>query len=151
MSENVPVQSLIHVRIFATPRTAASQGSLSFTVSRSLLKFMSIEPVMPSNHLVLCHPPFPPSSIFSSIRVFSNETALCIRWPKYWNFSFSISPSNEYSRLISFRIDWFDILEVEGTHESSLTPQFTRINSSVLSFLYGPIHFHCASAGKDSA
>ena len=144
---------LSHSVVFysATPWTAASQRSLSCTVSRSLLKFMSIGPVMPSNHLVLGHPLFLPSSIFSSIRLFCNETAVCIRQPKYWNFSFSISPSNEYSRLSSFRIDWFDILEVKGTQESSLTPQFTRINSSVLIFLYGPIHFHCASAGKDSA
>ena len=99
----------------ATSRTAARQASLSFTISRSLLKFMSIESVMPSNHLILCHPLILLPSIFPSIRVFSNESVLHIRWPKYWSFSFSISPSNEYSRLISFRIDWFDLLAVQRT------------------------------------
>ena len=95
----------------ATPWTAARQASLSITNSRSLLKLMSIESVMPSNHLILCHALLLPS-IFSSIRVFSNKPVLCIRWPKYWSFSFNISPFNEYSGLISFRIDWFDLLEV---------------------------------------
>ena len=102
------VQSLSHVQLFATPWTAAFQASLSITNARSLLKFMSIELVMPSNHLILCCPLLLPS-IFPSIRVFSNESVLCIRWPKYWHFSFSISPSNEYSGLISFRMDWLDI------------------------------------------
>ena len=106
-------QSLSHVQLFATPWTAKRQASLSFAISRSLLKLMSIEPVMPSSHLILCCPPFILPSVFSSMRVFSNESALCIRWPKYW--SVSISPSNEYSRLISFRIDWFDLLAVQGT------------------------------------
>ena len=110
---------LSHVRFFLTPWTAAHQASLSITNSRSLLKLMSIESVMPSNHLILCHPLLPPS-IFSSIRVFSNESVLRIRWPKYWSFSFSISPSNEYSGLISFRIDWLDLLEVQGTPKSLL-------------------------------
>ena len=98
----------------ATPWTAARQASLSITNSQSLLKLMSIESVMPSNHLILCPLLFLPS-IFPSIRVFSNESVLCIRWPKYWSFSFNISPSNEYSGLISFRIDWFDLLAAQGT------------------------------------
>ena len=97
------------------PWTAAHQASLSFTISWSLLKLMSTELVMPSNHLILCHPLLLLLSIFPSIRVFSNESALCIRWPKYWNFSFSISHYNEYLGLISFRIDWFDLLAVQGT------------------------------------
>ena len=104
------VQSLSSVRLFATPWTAAHQASLSITNSRRLLKLMSIKSVMPSNHLILCHPLLLPPSIFPSIRVFSSELILRIRWPEYWSFSFSISPSNEYSRLISFRIDWFDLL-----------------------------------------
>ena len=134
------VQSLSHVQLFVTSWTVARQASLSFTISQSLLKLMSIESVMPSNRLVLCHPlPFLPS-IFPSIRVFSNESSLCIGWPKYWSFIFSISPSNEYSGLISFRIDWFDLLAVHGTlQESSPTPQFKSINSLMLSLLYGPI------------
>ena len=103
---------------FATPWTAARQASLSFTISRSLLKFMSIVSVMPSNHLILCCPLLLLLSVFPRIRVFSNESALCIGWPKYW--SFSISPSNEYSGLISFRIDWFDLLAVQGTLRSVL-------------------------------
>ena len=101
-----------------TPWTAACQVSLSFTISWSLLKLISIQSVMPSNHLVLCHPLLLPPLIFPSIRVFSNESALHIRWPKYWSFSFSISSSNEYSGLISFRIDWFDLLAVQGTLKS---------------------------------
>ena len=120
-----------------TPWTVACQASLSFTISWSLLKFMSIESMMPSNHLILCHPLLLPS-IFPSIRVFSSESALHIRWPKYWHFSFSISPSNEYSGLISFRIDWLDLFAVQGTLESSPTPQFESINSSALSLLSGP-------------
>ena len=102
------------------PWTAAPQASLSFTISRSLLKLMSIESMMPSNHLILCRPLLLLPSIFPSIRVFSNESALCIRWPNYWSFSFSISPSNKYSGLISFRIDWFDLLSVQGTLKSLL-------------------------------
>ena len=112
------VQSLSHVWLFATPWTAACQASLSITNSRSLLKLMSITSVMPSNHLILCRPLFLLPSIFPSIRVFSSESVFHIRWPKYWNFSFSISPSNEYSGLISFRIDWFDLLAVQGTRKS---------------------------------
>ena len=102
----------------ATPWTAARQASLSITNSWNLLKLMSIESVMPSNHLILCRPLLLPPSIFPSIRVFSNESVLHIRWPKYWSFSFSISPSNEYSGLISFRIDWFDLLAVQETLEN---------------------------------
>ena len=109
------VQSLSHVGLFATPRTAAHQASLSITNSQSLLKLMSIKSIMPSNHLILCHPLFLLPSIFPSIRVFSNESVLCIRWAKYWSFSFNISPSNEYSGLISLRIDWFSLLAVQGT------------------------------------
>ena len=107
------VQSLTHVQLFVTPWTAALQASLSFTISWSLLKLMSIESMMPSNHLILCHPLLFLFSIFPSIRVFSSEWAFPIRWPKYWSFSFSIRPSSECSGLISFRIDWFD-LAVQG-------------------------------------
>ena len=110
-------QSLSRIRLFSTPRTAARQASLSITSSQSLHRLMSIESVMPSNHLILCHPLLLPS-LFPNITVFSKESALRIRWPKYW--SFSISPSNEYSRLISFRIDWFDLLAVQGTRKSLL-------------------------------
>ena len=130
----------------ATPWTAARQASLSITNSQSLLKLMSIESVMPSNHLILC-PLLLLPSIFPSIKVFSNESVLCIRWPKYWSFSFNISPSNEYTGLISFKMDWLALLAVQGTlQESSPIPQFQRINSSALSFLYSPtlisIHVH---------
>ena len=114
------VQSLSHVQLFATPRTAAHQASQSITNSQSLLKLMSIELAMPSNHLILCHPLLLLPSVFPSIRVFSNKSVLCIRWPKYWSFSFSISPSNEYSGLISFRMDWLDLLAVQGTLKSLL-------------------------------
>ena len=132
---------------FATPWTAARHASLSITNSRSLIKLMSIEPVMPSNHLILCCSLLLPPSIFPSIRVFSSESVLHIRWPKDWSFSFSISPSNEYSGLISFRIDWLDLLAAQGTLKSLLpTPQFKSVSSSALSFLYGPtltsIHDH---------
>ena len=113
------VQLLIRVHFFETPWTAAHQASLSITNSQSLLKLMSIESVMPSNHLILCHPLLPPST-FPSNRVFSNESALRIRWPMYWSFSFSISPSNGYSGLISFRMDWLDLLAVQGTLKSLL-------------------------------
>ena len=132
------VQSLSQVPLFGTPWTTALQASLSITNSRSLPKLMSIELVMPSNHLILCRPLLLLLSIFPSIRVFSNESALRIRWPKYWSFSFNISPSNEHSGLISFRIDCLDLLAVQGTLESSPTPQFKSINSSALSFLYSP-------------
>ena len=112
---------LSRVRFFATPWTAACQASLSTTNSQSLLKLMSIEPVMPSNHFILCCPLLLPPSIFPSIRVFSNESVLHIRWSRYWSFSFNISPSNEYSGLISFRMDWLEFLAVEGTLKSPLT------------------------------
>ena len=121
-----------------TPWTAAQQASLSTTDSQSLLKLMSIESVMPSNHLILCHPLLLPPSIFPRIRVFSNESVLCIRWTKYWSFSFSINPSNEYSGWICFRMDWFDLAVRGASEESSPTPQFKSINSLVLSFLYSP-------------
>ena len=134
----VPVQSVSYVQLFVTPWTAAHQASLSSTNFRSLLRLMSIESVMPSNHLILCHLHLPPS-VSPSIRVFSNEFVLRIRWPKYWSFSFSISPSNEYSGLISFRMDWLDLLVVQGTLKSLLQqPQFKSVNSSALSFLYSP-------------
>ena len=130
------VQSLSRIWFFVTPWTAACQASLSFTISPSLLKLMSVELVMPSNHLVLCCLFLLVSSIFPSIKVFSNESAHCIWCPKYW--SFSSSPSNEYSGLISFRIDWFDLLAVQGTQESSSWPQFESISSLALSLLYDP-------------
>ena len=117
------IQSLSFVQLFVAPWTAARQASLSITNSWSLLKLMSIESVMPSNHLILCRPHFLLPSIFPNIRVFSNESVLRIRWPKCWNFSFSISPSNEYSGLISLRIDWLDLLAVQGTLESLLQHQ----------------------------
>ena len=116
----ISVQSLSCVQLFATPWTAARQASLSITNSWSLLKLMSIESVMPSNHLILYRPLLLLPSIFPSIRVFSSGSVLCIRWPKYWSFSFSISPSNGYSGLISFRMDWFDLLAVQGTLKSLL-------------------------------
>ena len=114
------VQSLSRVRLFVTPWTAARQASLSITNSQSLLKLKSIESVMPSNHLILCRPLVLPPSIFPSIRVFSNESVLHITWPKYWSFSFSISPSNEYSGLVFFRMDWLNLLAVQGTLKSLL-------------------------------
>ena len=132
-----PVQSLNHIQLLVTPWTAARQASLSITNSRSLFKLMSIELVMPSNHFILCCPFLLPPSIFPSIRVFSNESVLHIRCPKYWSFSLSISPSKEYTGLISFRMDWLDLLAVQGTlKESSPTPQFKSISSSLLSFLH---------------
>ena len=133
------VQMLRHLRLFVTPWTAACQASLSIIDSRSLLKLMSIESETPSNHLILCHPLVVLPSIFSIIGVFSDESVLPIRWPEYCSFNFSISPSNEYSGLIFFRMDLFELLAVQGTLESSPTPQFKSINSSVLSLLYSPI------------
>ena len=114
------VQSLSHIWLFATPWTTARQASLSITNSWSSPKPIFIESVMPSNHLILCHPLLLLPSIFPSVRVFSNESALCIRWPKYWSFSFNISPSNEHPGLISFRMDWLDLLAVQGTLKSLL-------------------------------
>ena len=133
------VQSASHFRLFATPQTAACQAFLSFTISWSLLKLISIESVMPSNHLIFSYPLLLPS-ISPSIRVFSNESALRIRWPKYWSFSFSISPSNECSGLISFRIDCFDLLAIQGTLKSLQHHNLKVINSWVLSLLYHPTH-----------
>ena len=127
------IQSLIHVWLFVTPWTAACLISLFITNSLSLLKLMSIELVMPSNHLILCRPLLLPPSIFPSIRVFSNESVLHIRWPKYWSFSFNISPSNEYSELISFRTDWFDLLAGDqGTLKNLL--QHHSSKASILFF-----------------
>ena len=148
------VHSLSRVRLFVTPWTAARQASLSITNSWSLLKLMSIESVMPSNHLILYRPLLLLPSIFPIIKVFSNESVLCIRWPKYWSFSFNISPSNEHPGLISFRMDWLDLLGVQGTlQESSPTPQFKSINSSALSFLHSPtltsIHDHWKNHSLD--
>ena len=133
------VQSLSCIQLFAAMWTAAHQASLSITNSQSLPKLLSIESVMPSNHLILWCPLLLPS-IFPSIRVFLNELILYFRWPNCWSFSFSISPSNEYLRLISFRIDWLELLAVQGTLKSLLQhhTQFKSINSSALSFLYSP-------------
>ena len=124
------VQSLSRVWLFVIPWTAAHQASLSITNSRNLFKLMVIESVMSSNHLILCCPLLLPPSIFPSIRVFSSESVLHIRWPKYWSFSFSVSHSNEYSGLISFRIDWFDLLAVQGTLKSFL--QHHNLKASIL-------------------
>ena len=130
------VHSLSCVRLFATPRTAACQDSLSITNSWRLFKLMFIALVMPSSHPILGHPLLLPLAIFPSIRVFSNESVLCIRWPKYWSFSFSISPSNEYSGLISFRMDWLDVLAVQGTLKS-----FLQHHSSKVSILQRSVFF----------
>ena len=125
------IQLLSHVCLFATPWTAAHQASLSITNSQSLLKLMSIESVMPSNHLILCHPLLPPS-ILPRIRVFSNNSALHMRWPKYWSFSFCISPSSEHPGLISFRMDWLDLLAVQGTLNTAVQKhQFFRAQLSL--------------------
>ena len=141
----VVVQSPNHVQLFPTPWTAALQASLYFTVSQSLLRLMYIESVMPANHLILCCPLLLLPSIFPSIRVFSNELTLWIRWPMHG--SFSISPSNEYSGLISFRIDWFDLLEVQGTLNSLLQHHNDVQKHQFYSLLYGPmltsIHDYC--------
>ena len=130
------IQSLSRVRLLVTPWTAAHQASLSITNSRSLLKLMSIESVMPSNHLILCRPLLPLPSTFPSIRVFSSESVLHIRWPKYWAFSFSINSSKEYSGLISFRMDWLGLLAVQGTLKSLL-----QHHCSKASILWGSVFF----------
>ena len=148
------VQSLSGVWLFATPWTGARQASLSITNSRSPPKHMFIESVMPSNHLILCRPLLLLPSIFPSIRVFTNESALHIRWPKYWSFSFSISPSYEQSGLISSRMNWFGYhCSARDSQESSPTPQFKSIYSLVLSFLYSPtltsIHDHWRTHSLD--
>ena len=133
--QNASVQSLSHVQLFGTPLTAAHQAFPSITNSWGLLKLMSIELVIPSNHLILCCPLLLLPSIFPRIRVFSNESVLCIRWPKYWSFRFSIIPSNEYSALISFRIDWFDLLSAHGFSRvfSNTTVQKHQFSSTQLS------------------
>ena len=128
------VQSLSHVQLFATPWTAACQASLSITSSQNLLKLMSIKSVMLSNHLILCHPLLLLPSVFLSIRVFSNDAIFHIRWPKYWSCSFSISTSNEYSGLISFRMDWFNLLAVQGIVKSFL--QHHKVYPSALMPLF---------------
>ena len=130
------VQSLSHVQLFATPWTAARQASLSITKSQSLLKLMCIESVMPFNHLVLCHPLLLPPSIFPSIRLSSDDSVLHIRWPKYWSFSFNISPSNEYSGQISFRVDWFDLLAAQGTLNSLFQHHSSKASILKLSFFF---------------
>ena len=137
------VQSLSHVQLFATPWTAAYQASQSIANSWSLLKLMSIESVMPSSHLILCCPLLLLPSIFPSISVFSKESVLCIRWLKYWSFSFSISPSNEYSGQISFRMEWLDLLAVQGTLKSLL--QHHTLKASILqhsAFFTVSFHIH---------
>ena len=131
------------MQLFETPWTAVCQASLPIANFQSLLKLKSIASVMPSNRLIRCHPLLIPPSVFPRIRVFSKESALCIGWPKYWSFSFNISPSNEYSGLISFRMDWLDLLTLQVTLKclwcwSSPTPQFKSISSSALSFPYSP-------------
>ena len=132
------IQLLRCVQLFATPWTAARQASLSFTISQSLFKLMSIESVMPSDHLILCHPLLLPLflAVFSSIGVFSSESVLHIRRPKYWSFSFSISPSNEYSGLISFRIHWFDLLAIQGTLKSLLQHYSSKASNLLCSVLF---------------
>ena len=141
------VQSLSRVWLFATPWTAARQASMSITDSQSLLRLMPIESVMPSNHFILCRPLLLPPSIFPSIRGFSNDSVLCIRWPKYWSFSFS--PSSEYSGLISFRMDWLDLLAVQGTFKSLL--QHHSSKASILwhsASLYSSSHNHTWPLGR---
>ena len=148
----VVVQSLGHIQLSVTPSTTTYQASLSFTTSLCLLKSVFIELVMPSNHLILCHPLLLPPSIFPSIRVFSNELALCIRWPKYWSISFSISPSNEYSGLISLRVEWFDLLAVQTTLKCHL--QHRSSKASVLwcsAFFIAQLSHPCMSTGKTIA
>ena len=145
------VQSLSCVRLFATPWTAKRQASLSIIQSLSLLKLMSIMSVMPSNHLILCHPLLLPPSIFLSIRVFSNESALHIMWPNYWSFSFSICPSNEYSGLISFRMDWLDLLAVQGTLKSLLQHYSSKASIWLSVFFIVQFSYPYMTTGKTIA
>ena len=151
-SNFVVVQSLNHVRLFATPWTAAHQASLSVTIFWSLLKIMSIESVMPSNYLTLCCPLLLLPSIFPQIRVFPNESTHYIRWPKYWSFSLSISPSNEYSGLLSFRVNWFDILAVQETLKSLLQHHSSKASILQCSALFMVQLSHlCMTTGKTTA
>ena len=147
------VQSLSRVWLIMTPWTTAHQVSLSITNSQSLLKLISIESLMPSNHLILCHPLLLLPSIFPSIRVFSNESALCIRWPKYWSFSFNISSSNEHSGLISFRMDWLDLLAGQGTLKSLLQHHSSKASilwcSAFFIVQLTPIHDHWKNHSLD--
>ena len=139
----IVVQLLSYVQLFAVPWTAVLQASLSFTISQNLLRLLSIESVMPSNHLILCHPLLLLPSIFPSVRVFSSDSAVRIRWPKYWSFSFSISLSNEYSRLISFSNDWFDLLAVQGTLKSLLQYHSSKAsNFGSQPSLWSNFHIH---------
>ena len=147
------VQSLSHVWFFATPWTAARKASLSITTSQSLPRPMSFELMMPSNHLILCCPFLFLPSIFPSIRVFSNESALCLRWPKYWSFSFSVSPSNEYPVLISLRMDWLDLLAVQGTLKSLLQHHSSKasilLHSAFFTVQLTSIHDHWKNHSLD--
>ena len=145
------VQSLRRVRLFATPETAALQASLSITNSRSPPKPMSVELVMPSNHLILCRPLLLPPSIFPSIKVFSNESALCIKWPRYWSFSFNISPPNEHPGLISFRMDWLDLLVVQGILKSLLQHHSSKASTLRHSafFIVQPSHPYMTTGKTD--
>ena len=145
------VQSLSCVRLFATPWTAARQASLSITNSQSLPKLMSFESVMPSNHLILCRPLLLLPSVFPSIAVFSNESALRIRWPKYWSFSFSISPSNEHAGLISFRMDWLDLLAVQGTLKNLLRHHSSKVWILRSAFFIVQLSHPYATTGKTIA
>ena len=146
------VQLLSHVRLFPTPWTATRQASLSITNSQSLLKLMSIEWMMPSNHLILCRPLLLPPSVCPSIRVSSNGSVLCIRWSKCWSFSFSISPSNEYSGLISFRMDWLDFLAVQSTVKSLLQHYSSKASIHWCSaFFLVQLSYACMTTGKTSA
>ena len=135
-------QTLSRVQLFVTPWTVARQASLSITNSWNLLKLMSITSMMPSNHLVLCRPLLLPTSIFPSIRVFSSESVLCIRWSKYWSFGFSISPSSECSGLISFRMDWFDLIAVKGTLKSFLQHHSSKASFFSIQPLWFNSHIH---------
>ena len=148
------VQSFSRVRLFVTPWTTALEDSLSITNSWSLIELMSIESVMPSNHLILCHPLLLLPSIFPSIRVFSNESVLRIRWPKYWSFSFSISPSNEHPGLVSFRMDWLNLLAVQGTLKSLLQhhssqASILRCSAFFIVQLFTSIHDHWKNHSLD--
>ena len=143
------VQSISWVRLFAIPWTAAHQASLSITNSQSLLKLKSIESVMPSNYLILCCPFILPPSIFPSIRIFSNESVLHIRWPKYWRFTFSISPSNEYSVLICFRMEWLDLLAVQGTLKSLLQHHSSKASIWCSAFFMAQLSHPYMNPGKN--